>query len=154
MKRYEFRMAKVLRVREIQEEAARAGVATAQVAQRRAEQALESSQAHYRGLAGPASPQDASAFLALREQASHRATAVRLADGNRQVAADATVSAIATWQETNRRVDALERLDERRREEYGIEVRRAEDATVDEIVVARARTRRSSSAAVATGTRA
>ena len=140
MKRYEFRMAKVLRVRQIQEEAARAGVAVAQAAQRRAELALEASQEHYRGLGTPATAQDAAAFLALREQASHRATAVRLADGNRQVAADATVTAVATWQDSNRRVDALERLDERRREEYGIELRRDEDATVDEIVVARART--------------
>ena len=141
MKRYEFRMAKVLRVRQIQEEAARAGVAVARVAEARAQEALEASHEHYKGLDVSAGTADATAFLGLREQAAHRATAVGLAKGNRRVAADATSAAVATWHDSNRRVDALERLDERRREDYGIEYRRFEDATVDEIVVARARSR-------------
>ena len=141
MKRYEFRMAKVLRVRQIQEEAARAGVAVARVAEARAQEALEASHTHYKGLEVSAGTTDATAFLGLREQAAHRATAVGLATGNRRVAADATSAAVATWHDSNRRVDALERLDERRREDYGIELRRFEDATVDEIVVARARSR-------------
>ena len=141
MKRYSFRMSKVLRVRQIQEEAARAGVAAAQSAQQRAQLALEASQEHYAGLAVAPGAQTAAAFLGIREQASHRATAVQLAAGNRNVAVDATVAAIATWHDSNRRVDALERLDERRREEYGIEARRVEDAAADEVVVARARSR-------------
>ena len=139
MKRYSFRMAKVLRVREIQEDAARAGVAVARTAEQRAQVALEQSRDHYAALVLDGSAQSAAAFLGLRERASHRATAVNLADGNRRIAADATAEAITAWHEANRRVDALERLDSRRREEYGIEFRRFEDAAVDELVVSRAR---------------
>ena len=140
MKKYSFRMSKVLRVRELQEEMARAGVATARSAEQQAQVALDSSVDHYRSL-DVAAPQTAMAFLGLRDQASHRAGAVGVAQGNRRIAADATAAAVATWHESNRRVDALERLDERRRDEYEVEVRRYEDAAVDEIVVARARSR-------------
>lgn len=138
MKRYEFRMSKVLRVRRLQEDAARAAVAGARRAEQQAQVALDESQQHYGALSGPAAG-SAAAFLGLRERAAHRATGVRLAQGHRQVAADETVTAVATWHESNRRVDALERLDDRRRDEYDIELRRAEDAVVDEIVVSRAR---------------
>ncbi len=141
MKRYAFRMAKVLRVRELQEELARAGVATARAHEQRAQAAFDASVEHYSSLAGALAPQSAASFLGLRYQASFRASAVGVAKGNRRVAADATASAVATWHDSNRRVDALERLDERRREEYGVELRRYEDAAVDEIVVARARSR-------------
>ena len=139
MKRYEFRMAKVLRVRRLQEDAARAGIAVARMAEQRASDAVAGSYDHYRGLspANPAAP--AAAFLGLRDQASYRATAVRLAEGHLQVAAEATEQAVSVWHESHRRVEALERLDERRRDEHQIEARRAEDAAVDEIVVSRAR---------------
>jgi hypothetical protein len=132
-------MAKVLRVREIQSDAARAGVTVARMAEQRAEDALAQSRDHYAALAVDTSSQPAAAFLGLRERASHRATAVGLADGNRRVAAEATADAVAAWHVANRRVEALERLDGRRREEYGVELRRFEDAAVDELVVARAR---------------
>lgn len=139
MKRYEFRMEKVLRVRRLQEDAARAAVAAARRAEQQAQSALEASQAHYSSLTTAAPTTSSVQFLALRERAAHRATGVRLSEGLRFVAAQETAASVHTWQESNRRVDALERLDERRREEYGIEARRAEDAAVDEIVVARAR---------------
>ena len=138
MKRYEFRMQKVLRVRRLQEDAARAGVAVARRAEVEAQHALDASKEHYGALSAP-SAASAAAFLGMRERAAHRATGVRLSEGQRQVAADQTAVSVATWHETNRRVDALERLDERRRAEYEIDARRAEDAAVDEIVVSRAR---------------
>ena len=138
MKRYEFRMHKVLRVRRLQEDAARAALAGARRVEQESQLALSESQEHYGALSVPAA-ESAVAFLGLRERAAHRATGVRLAEGQRQVAAEQTAAAVATWHERNRRVDALERLDGRRRDEYDIERRRAEDATVDEIVVSRAR---------------
>ena len=139
MKRYEFRMAKVLRVRRLQEDAARAGIAVARTAQQRASDAVAGSYNHYRALSPTAPATTAAGFLGLRDQASFRATSVRLAEGHLQVAADATAQAVATWHVSHRRVDALERLDDRRRDEHEIEARRAEDAVVDEIVVSRAR---------------
>jgi flagellar FliJ protein len=141
MKRYEFRMQKVLRVRRLQEDAARAAIAAARTAEQRASDAVAGSYDHYRALASDTSAASAMGFLGQRDQASYRATSVRLAEGNLRVAADATADAVSTWHVSHRRVEALERLDERRREEHGIEARRAEDTAVDEIVVARARAR-------------
>ena len=43
----------------------------------------------------------------------------------------------AEWAAARQRVAALERLEERRRDEHAIEVRRAEDRLVDDLVVAR-----------------
>jgi flagellar export protein FliJ len=43
----------------------------------------------------------------------------------------------ADWAATQRRVAALERLEERRREEHALHARRDEDRLVDDIVVAR-----------------
>lgn len=141
MKRYTFRMEKVLRVRRLQEDAARAGVVGARASEQQAEAALSVSHDHYRSLSPAAGATPAASFLGLRDQASYRATAVRVAEGRRDDAAAATAQAITVWQGSHRRVEALERLDERRRDDYAIEVRRAEDATVDEIVVARVRSR-------------
>ena len=139
MKRYEFRMQKVLRVRRLQEDAARAGIAVARTAEQRASDAVVGSYDHYRALSTLAPATTAAAFLGLRDQVTYRATSVRLAEGNLHVAAEATAEAVSTWHVSHRRVEALERLDERRRDEHEIEARRAEDAAVDEIVVSRAR---------------
>ena len=139
MKRYEFRMAKVLRVRRLQEDAARAGVAVARSAERAAEAAVTESQEHYRGLASDLPPGSATDFLGQRDRVAFRATGVRLAEGRLSTATDATAQAVAGWRVTHQRVEALERLDERRREDHDVELRRFEDAAVDEIVVSRAR---------------
>jgi flagellar biosynthesis chaperone FliJ len=44
---------------------------------------------------------------------------------------------LVDWSHTARRVEALERLDGRRRDEYSVEERRDEDRTVDEMVSGR-----------------
>ena len=139
MKRYEFRMAKVLRVRRLQEDAARAAVAAARAAENAAIETLEASKAHYAALPAGETAAPTSDFLSLRARGEWRGQAVVQADGRRQMAADGTSFALDGWQLANRRVTALERLDERRRDEYGVLVRRDEDATVDEIVTSRAR---------------
>lgn len=141
MSRYTFRMEKVLRVRRLQEDAARAGVGAARSAERGADTALAGSLEHYRELADSSvlATHSAPAFLGHLDRVAFRATGVTLAQERRRVAVEATAAALTEWRETNRRVEALERLDERRRDEHGIEVRRAEDAGVDELLVARAR---------------
>ena len=142
MKRYSFRMEQVLRVRRLQEDAARAGVAVARTAERTAATAVAASHDHYRQLAAQTSTAPASAFLGQRDRVAFRATGVRMAESHLSTAVEATAQAVDDWRGTHQRVEALERLDDRRREEYGVELRRFEDATVDEIVVSRARSRR------------
>jgi flagellar protein FliJ len=139
MKRYEFRAEKVLRVRRLQEDLARAGVAAARHAEQTADATLAASQQRYAQLSVPSAPLTPAGFLAAREQAGYRATAVTNAEHQRRAAAAATADALTGWHEAHRKVDGLERLDARRRDEYAIEAGRAQDAVVDELVVSRAR---------------
>lgn len=139
MKRYEFRAEKVLRVRRIQEDIARAGVAAARLEEQTARAAVAASQERYSQLLLAGESQSMTAFLASREQAVQRAVAVTTAQAQQRSAEDITATAITTWHDAHRKVDGLERLDGRRRDEYAVEAGRAQDAVVDEIVVARAR---------------
>jgi flagellar protein FliJ len=139
MKRYQFRGEKVLRVRRLQEDMARASVAGARRDEETAQAKVDASQQRYTQLSAAAPAQSSAAFLMTREQATHRAGAVTVARQRRQAAADATAEALDSWRDINRKVQGLERLDERRRADHHIEVRRDEDAQVDEIVIARAR---------------
>lgn len=139
MRRYEFRAEKVLRIRRLQEDMARAAVADARRAEVAAQATVDASQQRYAELATAHSAQSSAAFLMAREQAGHRASAVTIARERRHEAGQVTTSALGTWHDANSKVQGLERLDERRRTEHHIEVRRDEDAQADEIVVARAR---------------
>ena len=139
MKRYEFRMEKILRVRRMQEDAARAAVAQARLVEKSAVEKLEASRRHCEALQTVEPATSINEFLALRDRGDFRAQAVGLAAERRRSAADETVGAVNGWHVTHRRVDALERLDERRREDYAIEAQRDEDALVDEIVTSRVR---------------
>ena len=139
MKRYQFRGEKVLRVRRLQEDIARAGVAAARQQEQAARDALVASQQRYAQLQSGGVQQTTTGFLASREQAVHRATAVVSAQQHERTAKDVTAQSLATWHDAHRKVDGLERLDGRRREDYAIEAGRAQDAAVDEIVVSRAR---------------
>lgn len=139
MKRYEFRMAKVLRVRRLQEDAARAAVAAARAAEDAAVASLGESQAHYAARPGADATQPVNQFLAVHTRGEWRGQAVVQARVRRQMAADDTGVAVDGWHVANRRVEGLERLDERRRSDYAVLTQRDEDAAVDEIMSARAR---------------
>ena len=139
MKRYEFRMEKILRVRRMQEDAARAAVAQARSLEKSAVEKLEAARRHCEALGTEVPATSTTQFLALRDRGDFRAQAVGLAGERRRSAADQTAGAVNSWHVTHRRVDALERLDERRREDYSVEAQRDEDALVDEIVTTRVR---------------
>lgn len=139
MKRYEFRAEKVLRIRRLQEDIARAEVGDARRAEAAAQATVDASQQRYAELSMAPSAQSAAAFLMRREQAGHRADAVSIARQRRHEASQATTAALGTWRDANTKVQGMERLDERRRAEHHIEVRRDEDAQADEIITARAR---------------
>lgn len=139
MKHYQFRAAKVLRIRRLQDDIARAAVADARRQEAAAQAGVDASQQRYAELTVVAPAQSPAAFLMAREQAGHRASAVVLARQRRQSATEATATALDSWHDAHRRVQGLERLEERGRADHHIEVRRDEDAQVDEIVIARAR---------------
>ncbi len=134
MKKYSFSLAKVLRVRRIEEEqaAARLGAArvsanaaTAREAERR--QALASRCARH-GL------QPAASFLAWAETTTLAGEALSGAKAER-CRADADVEARRTeWSSAAARVSALEHLDERGRTAHVVERRREETKTADDVV--------------------
>ena len=142
MKRYRFRLEQVLRVRKIQEDQARAAVVEARVQADQAAAALlrrvEDYDAHSHGAVGM-SAASAAGFLATRALHDLKAQAVLSARETEAGAQDVVGARLAEWSEAARRVSALERLDERRREEYELELRRDEDAQVDDLVVSRQR---------------
>ena len=139
MKRYEFRAEKVLRIRRLQEDMARSGVAAARRSEAAAQAMVDASQQRYAQLSVAQVAQSSAAFLLAREQAGHRAGAVTVARQRRNEAGEATAAALGTWRDANAKVQGLERLDERRRAEHHVDVRRDEDAQADEITTARAR---------------
>lgn len=139
MKRYEFRMAKVLRVRHLQEEAARAAVASARTAERGAAVAADAARTHYADLAPAAATTSLHEFLTQRAQADLRVAGVHHADTRHHEATKAAAAAVDGWHAAHRRVDALERLDGRRRDEYAVVQRRHSDAAADEFITNRRR---------------
>ena len=139
MKKYMFRAEKVLRVRRLQEDIARAGVANARREEDLARQAVVASRQRYDDLSTPPATLLAMDLLGLRDRIGHRRDALVGSQSQERLAVDATAAALSTWHLAHRDVEGLERLDDRRRAEYDIELRRAEDAQVDEIVVSRAR---------------
>ena len=88
---------------------------------------------HYRTLAAPGGTASHQAFLARRAQQDGAAAAV-VSAGTARLHAEAEVAqARDVWAAAAARVRALERLDERRREEHTIEVLREETVLLDEI---------------------
>ena len=139
MKRYTFRMEQVLRVRRLQEDVARSAVAGARRGELQAQEALDASTVRYQQLTAPGAALKTVDFLGLRDRTDHRAGAVQQSRVARSAATEATTAALHGWREAHNRVDALERLEGRRRDEHAVEVRRDEDLVADELVVARAR---------------
>ena len=142
MKRYTFSLAKVLRVRRIEEEQAAAQLAAARAAAAAAA-AKEAGAAH--ALASRCARgglQPAVSFLAWAETAMLAGEALSDARADVQ-AADAEVEdRRQEWSSAAARVSALEHLDERGREAHQLERRRDETKTNDDIVTVRSGSRR------------
>lgn len=137
MKRFSFRLEAVLRVRRIQEDQVRARLVAANRDVTLAAAKVVERQARYDTIERPlgvASHDELErAWFALDAAAG----AVRFAH-DEQLAAEARAAEIRVeWTEARRRTEVLERLRERAHEEWVVEVRRAEDRAVDELVVAR-----------------
>ena len=137
MKRYRFRLAQVLRVRRIQEDQARAGVAAAQAEVRRREAALADALDRYRAVGGAGGALQTAAWSVERARADASARSVVSAGVAVRVAKAAVTHAVAVWQDAAAAVQALERLDDRRRAEHALEALREDDKAVDDQVLSR-----------------
>ena len=138
MRRFEFRLQRVARVREIERDRARGDLATARQAQAAVEQRLEAARTAARaepvGLAadGPIDLR-AAAF-----RAGLRAQAVTIAVGDLTVAAEAVDAATARLQDAARRLDALDRLRASQHQAWLLAARRHEARVLDDVATTRA----------------
>jgi flagellar export protein FliJ len=137
MKRFEFRLASVLRARKTTEDSARAQLSIANIALRSAIASRDTERHRAEALIPPTGLEPFTAFrqTALNgtlAAASHAAAQARVAE-----AAAAAAMAQIAWAGAAREVAILERLAERRREEH-LEAERLADATaLDDLVTAR-----------------
>lgn len=137
MRRYRFRLEPVLRVRCIEAQTARTELFAAAAAVAGAEHQLNASVERYRNLPQPAAAEGVPAWLARRAAAERAATTVAAAGALLQSAEGRLDESRRSLAEARMRVTALERLDERRRAEHTLEVRKSEDADLDELVTTR-----------------
>jgi flagellar export protein FliJ len=137
MKRFRFRLEQVLRVRTIQEDRARAELLAANRAAHEAAAHEEARRVEYDRRERPAGTQpivDFERTMFLLDTAAGAVTVAREAHREALAVVD---ERRADWTAARRRVAALERLEDRRRAEHALEVRRMEDQLVDDLVVAR-----------------
>jgi flagellar FliJ protein len=142
MKKYTFSLAKVLRIRRIEEEQAAAQLAAARAAAAAAA-AKEAGAAH--ALASRCAQgglQPAVSFMAWAETTMLAGEALSDAKADMQTADEEVEARQQEWSSSAARVSALEHLDERGREAHDLERRREETKTVDDIVTVRSGSRR------------
>lgn len=141
MKKFSFRLARVARVRAIERDRARAEWAAAKAQQVDAEVRLQNlrdeaaADANGMGVGQVMSTADirAAAF-----RASLRARAAEMAMVDLARASEATAEKADALLSATRKVDALGKLEERHREDWGLEVRREEALVLDDIATTRA----------------
>ena len=139
MKRYTFRLENVRRVRRTQEELAKAELLAANSEVQRAIEAVQSRMAAYEEVVRSSTGRSGvDAFMKQRYFNDLASRAVVAAQQAQHVAESAAAERRAAWAEAAKRVKVLDRLDERRREEFRIEHERAVEKEVDDIVVAKA----------------
>lgn len=137
MRRYGFRLEVVLRARRAQEELARQELARANRRVREAQDRAAAEDQRYRSLGAPTGIVE---MVEDRRERVWRELAAGTADEARRASEDEAVAAAvqqAVWREAAQRVAALERLDQRRRQEHALELARAEAAEVDDLVTSR-----------------
>jgi flagellar biosynthesis chaperone FliJ len=135
MKRYHFALETVLRVRRAQEEAAAFALAHANQQLRHAQAAHQAAILRCEGVVLDQSQQDHESFRRERDVTERRAAAVLVAQGVVDAATEEAEARYADWAAAAKLVAAVERLDERRRQEWRVEEQRAEMAAIDESAI-------------------
>jgi flagellar FliJ protein len=141
MKRYRFRLETVLRVRRVQEDMARGHLAHATAEVGAATSIVRAAEAHLRELAAGAAVAAGPAGLwgGAHELALTGAHDLKLVETDLAAAVSRRLERQAELAAARARVRALERLDERRREEYLLDSARAAEREVDDLVTSRFR---------------
>ncbi len=139
MKKFRFRLEQVQRVRRLQEDRARADLLNANRASHDAAVAVEARVRDYQSRGFPEYAQTYAEFEHALFLLDTAAGAVEVARAAHRDALDVVAARRDDWAGARRRVAALERLEARRRAEHELELRRAEDRLVDDLVVARHR---------------
>ncbi|HEV7526334.1 MAG TPA: flagellar FliJ family protein [Acidimicrobiia bacterium] len=137
MKRFRFRLDQVLHVRRVQEDRARFDLLTANRDAHLAAARVDERLADYGARSMPIGPQAFAEFERAVFMLDSGAAAVGVARASHRDALAVVDVRRTEWTDARRRVAALERLEERRRAEHAIEMQRAEDQLVDDLVVAR-----------------
>jgi flagellar export protein FliJ len=137
VKRYQFRFDHVTRVRQIQEDQARAELLAARHRLIQAGADLASRAEQYDQRRSQSSMSTASQFRSHRDRdqlLSMAVVAARAAETNAQLI---LAQRLEAWTEAARKVQAMERLDERERERHAAEAAREEQAELDDLVAPR-----------------
>jgi flagellar export protein FliJ len=142
MKRFEFRLDGVLRVRRIREDVARAEALRANLALAAAEQRVADRDDRYRSLARPSGPMSQDAHAHTMWTLEQAAAATKFAARGRDHAAGEADVARAGWSQRRQELRAIERLHERALTAHRTELRRAEDRLSDELALVRHHTGR------------
>lgn len=137
MKKFRFRLDPVLRVRRLQEDLARGELLRANRDLAVATSELAGRNDSYEQVPRPAGLQSAETFHRTWFRLDAAARAVRAAEAARQARQEEADLRREEWAAASQRVSALERLEERARDEWAVEIRRAEDRLVDDLVVSR-----------------
>lgn len=141
MKKFQFRLDSVLRVRRVQEDLARAELLRANHDLALATGALADRNESYAHTPRPGGVQSNELFHRTWFRLDSAARAVIAAEAARRAREQEAELRREELAAASRRVSALERLEERARDEYAVELRRAEDRLVDDLVVSRHRAR-------------
>lgn len=132
MRRYRFRLERVQRVRQVEQDLAEARLAESLRALRLAEEALVAEQVRYAAVVG-ARAGGVGSYLSDHDGKARAAARVRLAAAQRRAVELELEARRDAWLTASRRVTALERLDERRRAEHALESQREEQTVLDEV---------------------
>jgi len=135
--KFRFRLAPVLRVARLREDAERARLAAAAAEEVAAERRRLERVAAYDALP-PAAPGSVADFEASRDVADLRAQAVTDAGAAHRIAGDRLAAARDEWLRASRRVKSLEELEERHHAAHAMAAARAAQRSLDDLARTRA----------------
>jgi flagellar export protein FliJ len=144
VKRFNFRLDGVLRVRRIREDVARAEALRANLALHAAETLVTTRDERYRALVRPSGPMSHDTYEQTLWSLDQAAAATKFAAAGRDMAAGDAATARAGWSQRRQELRAIERLHERALAAHRAELRREEDRLSDELALVRHHTGRQS----------
>jgi flagellar export protein FliJ len=137
LKRFQFRLATVLRVRRLQEEQAKGALLHANAQARTAAHRVTTAVDAYASTERPQGSQSYADFERSRFRFERAAESVDVARAGHRDALGVVETRRDEWSDAHKRVAVLERLEARRRDEHETGVRRQEERLVEDLVATR-----------------